>query len=200
MMKKFKILSVMLCCMAAMTLMSCNDDDSSSSLTKEDVAQCFAAIKGVYTGKVVYGSVNANNTADITDTLDVQWSAGTDSTLVIANFPAKLLAQNITNTELKAALSAAPNQNITCHTVFMQVSPITFLLNPVSPSYQLTYGGATHKVQVAFYINNYSSYGFYDTSKKMMEFQLVEGAIFVDGQQTSYLGNGVSFVFTGTKL
>jgi hypothetical protein len=82
----------------------------------------------------------------------------------------------------------------------MQVSPITFLLNPVSPSYQLTYGGATHKVQVAFYINNYSSYGFYDTSKKMMEFQLVEGAIFVDGQQTSYLGNGVSFVFTGTKL
>lgn len=202
-MKKLKFLSVLFCCLAAMSFTSCdNGNDDVQSLTKEQIAQCFTTVKGTYTGKVIYGSINPNNKNDVTDTLNIQWAVNTDSTLVISKFPAKLLAQNINNADLKAALSAAADQDFTCYTGFTKTSPVTFLLNPVTLTYSLTYGGATHKVQVAFYINSYYSYGVYGStvnSQNMMQMQIMEGAIYVDGTQTSYLTGAVPFLFSGTK-
>lgn len=202
-MKKLKFLSVLFCCLAAMSFTSCdNGNDDVQPLTKEQIAQCFTAVKGTYTGKVIYSSINPNNPNDVTDTLNIQWAVNTDSTLVISKLPAKILAQNINNTDLKTALSAAADQDFTCYTGFTKTSPVTFLLNPVTASYSLTYGGATHKVQVAFYINSYYSYGVYGStvnSQNMMQMQIMEGAIYVDGTQTSYLTGAVPFLFSGTK-
>ena len=84
-------------------------------------------------------------------------------------------------------------------TQWTRPSELSFLVNPKTPAYNLNYGGKDHKVQVAFFVNNYSSFGSYDLTKKVMSMQIIEGAIFLDGNQTAYLKEGVPFVFVSTK-
>jgi len=198
-MKNLKFLSVMFCCIAAMSFASCSNDDDQQSLTKDEKAQCFQAVKGSYTGKMIYASANAKNSKDITDTVDISWNIATDSTMTIAKFPSKLLAANVTDASLKAALEKAEDQTVTCRIGFIQKSPIAFLINPVSLSYPLNYGSKDHKVQVAFYVNNTNSIGMYNATSKLLQMQVIEGGIYEDGKLTTYLKTGVSFFFTVTK-
>ncbi len=191
----------MFCCLAAMSITSCSDDDnnSSRSLTKEEKAQCLLAVKGNYSGNMIYAAKNEKDVKDVTDTLAVKWSITNDSIMTIANFPARLLAENVTDADLKKALAAADDQTITCRIGFIKTSPVQFLINPQSPSYNLNYGGKDHKVQIAFYVNSYSSFGSYNLTKKVLQMQIVEAAVFLDGKQTAYLKTGVPFVFVSTK-
>lgn len=192
----------MLGCLAAMcvTFTSCNDDDdnSSKSLTPTEKQTAYNAIKGDYTGKLIYGAVNAKNSKDITDTIAATWHIATDSTVVIDKFPTKLLADNITDDNIKAALTAADAQNITCYTNYFRVSPAAFWANPVTPSYNLTYGGAAHKVQIAFFINSTYSFGQLD-AKGNFEMQIIEGGIYVDGKLTTNLKANTPFMFIAEK-
>ena len=100
---------------------------------------------------------------------------------------------------MKKALEEAADQDMTCRIGFIKTSPVTFLVNPVTPSFDLTYGGKKHKVQVAFAVNNFSSYGVYNATKKVLGIQIVEGLIGVDGTRTNYLKQVVPFVLQSTK-
>ena len=198
-MKTMKLAFAALCCMTTLSFTACSDDDSSHALTQEEKAQCLMAVKGNYTGHLIYAAKNDKNVKDVTDTVDVKWSIVSDSIMTIEKFPTKLLAENVTDTTLKAALKTAEDQTITCSIDFVKTSPVHFLVNPKTPAYILNYGGKDHKVQVAFFVNNYSSFGSYDLTKKVMSMQIIEGAIFLDGNQTAYLKEGVPFVFVSTK-
>lgn len=185
-MKKVKFLSGVLCCVAAMSLTftSCTDDTGDSNITAAQALQAYNAVKGSYTGKMIYNATNPNNSSDDTDTLAVTWQIATDSTLVINDFPTSLLAENVLDADMKAALLAEPNQDLTCYTNYFRLSPVAFWVTPKAPAFNVTYGGNTHKIQIAFYGNSSYSFGAMTTTGKM-QIQLVEAAVYVDGTLSS---------------
>ena len=201
-MKNLKYLTVA-CCLAAMgvTATGClnDNDDTRSEMSKEEVAYCLAAVRGNYDGDLIYLSKNEKDVNDNTDTLKISWSIINDSTMTISNFPTRLLAANITNAELKKAIEEAPDQDITCRIGFINSSPVQFLVNPVSPVLKLNFEGAEHKIQPAFYVNSTSSFGTVNQTKKVLYMQIVEGAIFMDEKQTSYLTTANPFAFEAKK-
>ena len=62
-MKNSRFISVMLCCLAAMCLAftSCNKDDGNRKLTPEEKKAAFEAVKGNYTGKLIYAATKIFN-------------------------------------------------------------------------------------------------------------------------------------------
>lgn len=199
-MKSIKILSAVLLCAITLGFTSCmNDDDNNNSLTPAEVSQCYNAVKGTYTGKLIYPSVNPNNTKDTADTLAANWTINTDSTMIIRNFPPKVLASAITNTEIKEALEKEAPKDLNCYIGFVRVSPVTFLINVQAPEYTLTYGGKEHKAKIVFYGNSSYSFGVYTAAKNTFEMQIIEARLYIDDNPTSYINNGVAFYFTGKK-
>lgn len=202
-MKAIKFLSVA-CCIAAVSLTSClsDSDSSDNSLTKADIAQCFAAVQGNHVGKLIYPAKNIKDVKDVTDTLDITWSVKTDSTMTIYDFPTRLLAINVDSVkgkDMKDAIMALPDQDLTCRIGFVSMNPIQFLINPVTPKFTVKMGDGNHDIQPAFYGNNLYSYGSYDYTKKEFYMQIIEGAIFLDGKETAYLTSATPFAFIETQ-
>ncbi|HBN47386.1 MAG TPA: DUF4840 domain-containing protein [Prevotella sp.] len=199
-MKKINLIALMICCLAAVTFTACNDDPGYKGLTPQEKTQAFNVVKGTYTGDLIYPSENPTNKSDVTDTVTVRWEIQSDSVMTIRNFPMALLANNITNKELAAALKAELPRDMKCYIDFTQVSPVTFFINPSLQSFTLNYSGKNHLVQVAMLGNNIYSFGAYDSSKKLLQMQIVEAAIYVNGiLQKNALASAVPFVFKATK-
>jgi hypothetical protein len=197
-MKAIKLFSIA-CCVAAVCLTSCIGDNDSDvkSLTKAEIAQCLAAVKGTHMGRVIYSAPTA---ADVNheDSVDITWTIATDSTMTIHDFPARLLAQNVDSVQGKAlrnALIDAPDQDIECYIGFIDITPVSWLINPKAATYTLNTGDGEHKVQIAFYANNSYSGGVYNQSKKTFAMEIIEGAIYMDGKLTSYLNKDTPFLF-----
>lgn len=200
MINKLNFTTLIFSALAALSLASCDDSDSGyKPLTKEEKAECFNHTRGVYKGKLVYVTDSVKNGRNANDTIDVQWSVTTDSTLVIEKMPSRLYATWVTNAGLKKALQEAPAQDLTCRTNYFQTSPVGCWVNPVAPTFNLTYGGKEHKVQIVFYTNYSNSYAFYKPSTKQMQVQVVQGAIFVDSKQSTDVKSGAAFLLYGTK-
>lgn len=199
-MKKIKLIAWMIGCLAAMTFTSCNDDLDTSGLTPEQKTEAFKVVKGSYEGSLIYPSVNPNNKSDVTDTISAKWEIQSDSVMTIRNFPVELLATNITNDELAKALKAEKPRDIKCYINFTQVSPVSFFINPTTPSFTLNYNDKSHLVQIAMLINNIYSFGTYNSTKQLLQMQIVEAAVYVNGiLQNSMLSSAVPFIFSATK-
>lgn len=199
-MKKINLIAWMICCLAAMTFSACNDDSGYKGLTPEQKTEACNVVKGTYEGQLIYPSVNPTNQADVTDTVQAKWEIQSDSLMTIRNFPMELLASNINNKDLATALKAERPRDMKCYIDFTQVSPVTFFINPTLQSFTLNYGGKNHLVQVAMLGNNIYSFGAYDSSKKLLQMQIVEAAIYVNGiLQKNALSSAVPFVFKATK-
>lgn len=197
-MKKNQFKTILFCCLAALLFTSCNNDDD-SGLTPEQKVAAFGMVKGPHTGSMFYSAENPNDPKDLVDTLAINWTIRTDSTMTISQFRASVIAESVTDTDLKEALENAEPRDLDCKIDFFSLNPVAFYINPITPSYQLTYGGATHQVQIAFYVNSYVSQGNYQPSTQMMSMQIVAGGIFVDGKQTDVLKSGVPLVFMAEK-
>ena len=193
---------MMLGCMAALCVTSClNNDDNDNSqtgLTPAEKALCYSTLAGDYTGDLLYMAVDESERTEAVDTIDGRWYIPTDSTLIITDFPSALLAEHVSQPPLKEALADAPDQTIKCQVYYTQLTPIEFLVNPYPLTYTLNYGGGTHEVQVYFYANNAYSFGSYDPTEKKLFIKIIEGVIYVDGQQTNYL-TSTPFLFVAQK-
>ena len=194
-MKTLKAIAFMVCCiLIGSTLTSClNNNDDNTGLTKEQQKSAYLQVKGDYNGKLVYSKL-LSDSKYTNDTLDISWSLDTDSTLQIKKFPSSVLAQNITNGSIKKTMTASDSVDIKCYTGFYSLSPVAFVVNPLSVTYNLTYDGAAHKVQVVFYVNNSYSFGVYQPTTSTLTMQIVEAGIFVDGKlQTGMLKTATPF-------
>lgn len=199
-MKKLTFISLMICCLAAIGLTSCNNDVEYKGLTNEQKAEAFNTVKGSYKGDLIYPAINPSNKTDVTDTLQISWQMNSDSVMTIRNFPVELLASNITNTELAKALRKQQPRDWKCYINFTQVQPVTFFINPTLQSFSLNYNDKDHVVQIAMLGNDIYSFGMYNSSKKMMQMQIVEAAVYVNGiLQRGMLKSGVPFILSGTK-
>ena len=191
-MKKMKLFATMCVAllMSTLCLTSCNTDDGYNPLTPEQIRTAFLTIQGTHVGKLIFlkntGSTGTGSTA-VTDTVAVSWSIDTDSTMTVHNFPARALTEFISTSHsaLKAAVAEQPNQNLECVIGIVQPTPVGFMINPKTLTYNVYYDGMMHKVQFAFWLNSYSSVGIYSTAQKSMEMQMLLGGIYVDDQLLS---------------
>ncbi len=136
-MKKTKFLAFLLCCFSAFLFASCLDDDGGKTgLTNEEARQCLNSIRGSYSGDLIYESQNPIIATDKTDTLDIDWQVNAaDTTLVVYSFPAKLIAKDLPEGDVKTALSQASGATLKAKIGFYQITPVIgYILFPMPTS------------------------------------------------------------------
>ena len=205
-----KYLFMIICSVAAMCLTSCyyDSDNEYHEITPQEIGQCLTAVKGNYTGKLLFDLNNPNDPKDRTDTLDIAWSVTADTMFNVKEFPQAVFLDRIADPELKEAVEQAAPAPLIARLAFYQINPISFLVYPASVVYNIEYEGATHKASLAFWINTSYSYGLYDTTNKTFQMQLMGAGLYLDDNMShSYLVNNeyddnASFpiVFTNVNL
>ena len=195
-MKNLKLIFLALGCIAALSLTSClsSDDDENTGLSKAEKDQCFAAVRGSYTGKFLYQTRDTKNPID---TIDVSWSIGADTMLVLRPFPAKAVAEQVYDIDLREALlEQAYMSELKCYLGFYRYdTEVEFLLAPVKIDIPVSYKDKTHTLSVYFWTDY--SYGYKNTSSGAMEAQLVMAGAYLDGNEnTNYINNSSSGLAT----
>ena len=189
-MKQLKYLMIALGCMAAMSLTSCleSDDNENTGLTQTQINQCFTAVRGEYTGKMIYPSRSALYG---TDTIDVNWSVGADTMLVLRPFPIRIIAEQVTDTDLRQALTGLDDTSeLKCYLGFYKIeTEVQFLVAPIKIDFPVFFKEATHTLSVYFWSNNYS-YGFKNVLSGAMGAQIVMAAAYLDNNEnTNYINS-----------
>ena len=121
-MRTFKIFGIFLSAvLTVFGMTSCfnSDDNSNQSLTKEQIQQCYFAVAGPHSGKLVYVAGKANNGNSKTDSIPASWNITSDSTMVLNNVSAKAVASLIDTTsaehkEIRNAIAAQPSKPMNC--------------------------------------------------------------------------------------
>ena len=174
-------------CIAALNLASCvsSSNEEDESLSNADIAACFNAVRGDYSVKIVFNAKNSSNIYDNQDTLDINWSFTADSTLIIRSFPAKILAESISNTSVKnALLEQDPKRDLNCLIAFYQLSPyVQFLIGPKKLDYYILINDETHTLSMYCWANNYS-FGAKNSSDDTMFLRLEIAAAYLDGNES----------------
>ncbi len=191
-MKKIKLYSILLAsiAMVALGLTSCNDSSYSRALSPQEIQTAYFTVRGYHTGKMYFLKEAANDNTNSesqkaeTDSVDISWTIDSDSTMIIHDFPTHAFTEFVADDEMKEALLQQPNQDIKCHIYFFNLSPVCFYVGIDAPTYNITYGGKEHKVQLAFYQGS-NLYGAFDNATKYMEVNLMAGSLYVDGQPQS---------------
>lgn len=200
-MKKFKLLTLFFAAFAALTLTSClNDDDDNTGLTAEQIQMAYNATRGSHSGKIIYTTGFDKDGKDVRDSANVAWDITSDTVMYINNVPAKVLASVIADDDIRAAVETQGPQRIKCYINYINVSPIQWLVNPVSVSFDnLEYNGAKHKVTIAFYANSNYSFGQLITSvtPNIQMMQFIAGALYVDDKINS---EGINYLYDTSKV
>ena len=200
-MKKFKLLTLFFAAFAALTLTSClNDDDDNTGLTAEQIQMAYNATRGSHSGKNIYTTGFDKDGKDVRDSANVAWDITSDTVMYINNVPAKVLASVIADDDIRAAVETQGPQRIKCYINYINVSPIQWLVNPVSVSFDnLEYNRAKHKVTIAFYANSNYSFGQLITSvtPNIQMMQFIAGALYVDDKINS---EGINYLYDTSKV
>lgn len=200
-MKTTKLFTFLVACAASIVMVSCNSiDDNTNVITPEQKALALQTIKGSYTGNLIYEDVTHGTTTDPNDSVSVTCQITTDSTLVIRSVPATIISDRITDKDIAAAIATEPAQDLQTIYGLYGVNPIMFLVNPSALTYNVSYAGGAHKVQVAFYVNSAYSFGQFSSTSNMMKIQIVVGAIYIDGKhQDGLISREIPMVVIANK-
>lgn len=180
-----------LSCVAVIGLTSClgDSDDNNQGLTPQEVSQCYNAIKGSYTGKLLCEINNPDDPKDYVDTLDIAWSVTSDTMVVINRFPQAVILDRIADNQIKEALQEADPAPLRAQIAFYNVSPLSFLLYPYSVEYDIDLDGEAHKAVLSFWVNTYS-FGQYSSTEQIFRMQFMIAGLFLDKNTTrNYLTN-----------
>lgn len=200
---------MLLCCVIVMGLTSCfyDSDDDYHEITPQEIGQCLSAVKGNYTGKLLFEINNPDDPKDHLDTLNIVWSITADTTVNVNAFPQAVILDRIMDPLLKEAMEQAVPGQLKARLAFYNADPITFFVYPTSVIYNIEYDGAIHKATLAFWINTSYSYGLYNTTDKTFQMQLMGAGLYLDDNMSrSYLVNNeydnssFPIVFTNVNL
>ncbi len=201
-MKKRFLIHLLMGCAVVLSMSSCidDDDDDSDSFTQAQLTEAYNTVKGEYAGTISCYKVESSNTLS-TDTLtrDIEWEIASQSYLTIKDFPSELVAMYINDETISAAVAEQGSQNLLCTYSTYSVSPIVFLLNPVTMSYSVTYDGADHVIKIPFYVNSLYSYATYSSTDETLSIQIVAGAVYVDDVlKSAFVSDIVPYVLVGS--
>lgn len=204
-MRTFKIFGIFLSAvLTVFGMTSCfnSDDNSNRSLTKEQIQQCYFAVAGPHSGKLVYVAGKSDKGNSKTDSIPTSWNITSDSTMVLNNVSAKAVASLIDTTsaehkEIRNAIAAQPSKQMSCYIGFVNMNPVQWLINPTGLTYNVTYGGAKHEIKLVFAANNSYSFGQYNSTSRTMQLQLIAYGAYIDG---TFDKSTTPLVLRGTPL
>lgn len=160
----------------------------------------YNATRGSHKGKLYYTRGFNKDGKDVKDSVNVSWDVTSDTVMYINNVPSKVLASVIADDDIRAAVETQGPQRIKCYINYINVSPIQWLVNPVSVSFDnVVYNGAKHKVTIAFYVNSNYSFGQLITSvtPNIQMMQFIAGALYVDDKINS---EGINYLYDTSKV
>lgn len=101
-----------LCCVAMVSMTSClnSDDDNNYNyipLTQYQKMQMVMRMTGSYTGKAVLWTPNGYSSLSAVDSADVRFAVMSDSTILVQNFPLRLLCKSTSSSDLKKQVQNA---------------------------------------------------------------------------------------------
>ena len=104
-----KFLFIIICCVSATWLTSCyyDSEDEYHEITPQEIGQCLTAVKGNYSGKLLFEVNNPKDRSDYLDTLDIAWSVTADTMFNVKEFPQAVFLDRIADPELKEAVEQA---------------------------------------------------------------------------------------------
>lgn len=189
-MRTFKFFGIFLSAvLTVFGMSSClnSDDDSTQSLTKEQIQQCYFAVAGPHSGKLVYVSGKADNGNSKTDSIPASWDVTSDSTMMLNNVSAKAIVSLLDTTsaehkEIRNAIAAQPSKPMNCYIGFVNMNPVQWLINPTGLTYNVNYGGKDHEIKLVFMANNSYSFGQYNSTSRIMQLQLIAYGAYIDGE------------------
>ena len=195
-MKKLNAITILLLCVATISLSSCfNSDNDDTSITAEKQKTYQTMISGTYSGmtRLYKYDSSANSFVKTDSTTNVVWRMNTDSTITIANFPVSFFAEYINATSagsseltsLKTALASASAQTVKAFycipsSNYVTSTYIQYVVTGII--FSLTYDGATHEVVIP--VNYYNSLGQWATTSEFAYVSMVTGGLYLD--KTSY--------------
>ena len=185
-MKRKNLLFLAIAFLATFSLASCLNDDYESKAklpSAEELKAASKLIQGSYQGKIYqYGLNDRTGKSEKKDSVNSSWEIKDDSTLVIRNFPSRMLAANVTDSVLRKAIAALPDQEIKCAITVFSVKPILFYAAPYTINLgKMTYKGQLHDISIHFRFEPTFTYGGYDTESKTSACRLKGVGVFVDG-------------------
>ena len=185
-MKRKNLLFLVIAFFATFSLASCLNDDYESKAklpSAEELKAASKLIQGSYQGKIYqYGLNDRTGKSEKKDSVNSSWEIKDDSTLVIRNFPSRMLAANVTDSVLRKAIAALPDQEIKCAITVFSVKPILFYAAPYTINLgKMTYKGQLHDISIHFRFDPSFTYGGYDTESKTSACRLKGVVVFVDG-------------------
>ena len=185
-MKRKNLLFLAIAFLATFSLASCLNDDYESKAklpSAEELKAASKLIQGSYQGKIYqYGLNDRTGKSEKKDSVNSSWEIKDDSTLVIRNFPSRMLAANVTDSVLRKAIAALPDQEIKCAITVFSVKPILFYAAPYTINLgKMTYKGQLHDISIHFRFDPSFTYGGYDTESKTSACRLKGVGVFVDG-------------------
>lgn len=199
---------------ALAALVSCNNDDVEEyiyvPLTNAEKTEQINAMQGSYSGLCYFAPDNYYQA--FTDSVKAEWViTAPDSTITIRNFPLKVFANNVINTEVKEALKNDSSQT-------MKVAVYLYrpwgTSGPLANCYfnaiprgsedlkvdmPLTFGEEQKNATFVFttnYNNSYYATGVYDNKKNMYFYMILEKIIIENGPTCD--ANSL-VVFAGSK-
>ena len=185
-MKRKNLLFLVIAFFATFSLASCLNDDYESKAklpSAEELKAASKLIQGSYQGNIYqYGLNDRTGKSEKKDSVNSSWEIKDDSTLVIRNFPSRMLAANVTDSVLRKAIAALPDQEIKCAITVFSVKPILFYAAPYTINLgKMTYKGQLHDISIHFRFDPSFTYGGYDTESKTSACRLKGVGVFVDG-------------------
>lgn len=196
-MKNLKFIAFVACFLAVACNKSRNDDYK--PLTKEQKSELAKTIKGDYKGDLIFQTTQDGIGSKL-DSLDIDWSVVDDTTIIIKQFPIKLLTEFVTDEALKDSLNKKVADDMTVYYDIFQSNPISFLLSPMGFSYKINIEDTEHQVDIWFYVQSSISWGAYYSQYNRMKLQIVEAAVILDKNiQTNYLSSERAFVLVQKK-
>lgn len=185
-MKRKNLFFLVIAFFATFSLASCLNDDYESKAKLPSVEELKAAsklIQGSYQGKIYqYGINDRTGKSEKKDSVNSSWEIKDDTTLVIRNFPSRMLAANVNDSVLRKAIAALPDQEIKCAISVFSVKPILFYAAPSSLNLgKMTYKGQLHDISIHFRFDPSFTYGGYNTESKTSACRIKGIFVYVDG-------------------
>ena len=183
-------------CIIAMSLTAClknDDNDESNGLTPAQITQCFNALRGEYSGQMIYPVYMQSVNDYDTDTVDIDFTVATDTTLTIHELPAKVVAGTVNDEDLRTAMvEQNPINRVKCLMGFYNLNTfVEFYLGPQKVDYPIFYKNQTRTLSVYFWVNT-TSFGFKELTSGLVAGQIVMGAIYLDND------NSKNYLLTGS--
>lgn len=171
--------------MTLLALTACSSDPEIHQLTQQEKVVYAQNIKGEYSGRytIVYTDMQTTDggTKMLRETVDsVTFSVSdlTSHTVIFNNFPLRLLASMVEDSELSQALSNVPDMGLTGNYEFKrgaEDSKVVWIFSMTPVSLSLTYGGRQHNIVIQLR----NTYTYTSLAKE----QIVGGIAFEKDQQ-----------------